>query len=138
MTLKQRIILWIYKKISKIPVFPTYSLEEFQRCSQPIIKELLQIDGITIGAPDRLIDGGLEYHFKQYARIKLDDKTHISISWTLQDDGRAPYPVIDVFKFIQIHQDPRAGILEIGITSIYPFQIPNIKQLIKKVIDQPI
>lgn len=142
-SLKQVILHYLYNKLfSNFGMFSDYPLETFQSKSVPIIEQLLQIDGMRIDRPTSICDGGPCFRYVQSAIKHLADKPqeHVAIQWQLQDDGdvKNPYPVIEVIKYKHHNKDCRDGIATVGITHIYPSQIPNLQQIINNIVNHPI
>jgi len=130
--MKQALLKLLYKHvISKISCYAEHSLEAFEAASKPITTILQSIDGIKIGKPYKVSDGGPEYYWMQTARQQISQIQHISISWRLQDTGGEPYPVVEMTKYVRFNTDRRDGIGHVGITSIYPDQIVNLPTYLK-------
>lgn len=130
--MKQALLKFLYKYVvSKVCSYTEHSLQAFEKASAPIITVLQSMDGIKIDKPFKVSDGGPEFHWVQTAMRRVSRVQHITISWRLQDDGGAPYPVIEMTKHVHFNNDSRDGIGQIGVTSIYPYQIVNIPKYFK-------
>ena len=131
--MKQRILRLLFKLFGPLELYCEHSLETFNELSTPIINQLRIFPGVRIGSPGKVSGSDGEYWYSQTSFIFLSDKKHISVSWKLQDDGGEPYPVIHI-SYVLDRTVRNSGIEVFAVYGIYPNQIPQLIEILTKLI----